>query len=51
VITTLAQGDLPKDSGILRTAAQHNQAGVGVYADVLAGGAIRRGHRVKLVMR
>ena len=26
VMTTLPQGDLPKDSGILRTAAQHNQA-------------------------
>ncbi len=35
VMTTLPQGDLPKDSGILRTAAQHNQASVGVYADVL----------------
>ena len=26
VMTTLPQGDLPKDSGILRTAAQHNNA-------------------------
>jgi uncharacterized protein YcbX len=48
VMTTLAQGDLPKDSGILRTAAQHNNAGVGVYAEVLAGGAIRRRDRVTL---
>jgi MOSC domain-containing protein len=46
VMTTLAQGDLPKDPGILRTAAQHNQANVGVYADVVAGGAIRRGDPV-----
>jgi uncharacterized protein YcbX len=38
VMTTLAQGDLPKDSGIVRTAAQHNQANVGVDADVVAGG-------------
>lgn len=30
VMTTLDQGDLPKDSGILRTAAQHNQGNVGV---------------------
>ena len=38
-MTTLPQGDLPKDAGILRTAAQHNQANVGVYADVIAGEA------------
>jgi uncharacterized protein len=48
VMTTLSQGDLPKDSGILRTAAQHNQANVGVYADVIAGGTIRRGDPVTL---
>jgi uncharacterized protein len=48
VMTTLPQGDLPKDAGILRTAAQHNQANVGVYADVIAGGAIRRGDAVTL---
>ena len=30
VMTTLAQGDLPRDPGILRTAAQHNQVNVGV---------------------
>jgi uncharacterized protein YcbX len=29
VMTTLAQGDLPKDAGILRTAAQHNHAKCG----------------------
>jgi uncharacterized protein YcbX len=48
VMTTLPQGDLPKDPGILRTAAQHNQANVGVYADVVAGGTIRRGDPVSL---
>jgi len=48
VMTTLPQGDLPKDSGILRTAAQHNQANVGVYADVIAGGTTRRGDSVTL---
>jgi MOSC domain-containing protein len=48
VMTTLPQGDLPKDAGILRAAAQHNQANVGVYADVVAGGAIRRGDPVTL---
>jgi hypothetical protein len=49
VMITLPQGDLPKDPGILRTAAQHNQANVGVYADVIAGGTIRRGDPVTLV--
>src|SRR5437764_7934327 len=48
VMTTLPQSDLPRDPGILRTAAQHNQANVGVYADVIAGGTIRRGDPVTL---
>jgi uncharacterized protein len=48
VMITLPQGDVPKDPGILRTAAQHNQANVGVYADVIAGGTTRRGDRVTL---
>ena len=48
VMTTLAQGDLPTDSGILRTAVQHNQGNVGVYATVVRGGMIRRGDRVRL---
>ncbi len=48
VMTTLAQGDLPKDPGILRTAAQHNRVKVGVYAAVLRGGTIRRGDSVSL---
>lgn len=46
VMTTLPQGDLPKDPGILRTAAQNNDAKVGVYADVAVGGTIRRGDLV-----
>ena len=49
VMTTLPQGDLPKDPGILRTAAQHHNAGVGVYAAVARGGVIRRGDSVALV--
>lgn len=48
VMTTLPQGDLPKDPGILRTAAQHNQVHVGVYAAVLRGGTIRRGDSFRL---
>jgi uncharacterized protein YcbX len=43
VMTTLPQADLPRDSGILRTVAQHNHAHVGVYAAVVRGGMIRRG--------
>jgi len=46
VMTTLAQDDLPKDIGILRTAAQHNRAAVGVYASVLRDGTIRAGDSV-----
>ena len=48
VMTTLPQGDLPSDPGILRTAAQHNQVNVGVYAGVLRGGTIHRGDPVRL---
>ncbi len=46
VMTTLPQGDLPRDRGILRTAAQHNDVHVGVYAAVIQGGMIRRGDKV-----
>jgi len=48
VMITLPQGDLPKDAGILRTAAQNNQANVGVYADVVKSGTLRRGDHVTL---
>ena len=48
VMTTLAQGDLPRDPGILRTAAQHNHVKVGVYASVLRGGKIQRGDSIRL---
>ena len=49
VMITLPQGDLPKDSGILRTAAQHNAVNIGVYASVLSGGGIRRGDAITLI--
>jgi len=59
VMTTLPQGDLPRDLDILHTIAQHNQVGipvlggaarpsVGVCAFVLQGGTIRRGDPVRL---
>ncbi len=49
VMTTLSQGDLPKDPGILRTAAQHNDVNVGVYASVDRPGRVRRGDAVSLL--
>lgn len=48
VMTTLPQGDLPQDTGILRIAAQHNRSSVGVYASVLQSGKIRRGDSIRL---
>jgi uncharacterized protein len=48
VMTTLPQGDLAKDPGILRTAAQHNHANVGLYASVVRGGTVRRGDAIRL---
>lgn len=58
LVTTLAQGDLPKDSSILRTIAHVNSPAVGtwgplpcagVYAEVLTSGTIRLGDAVLLV--
>ena len=48
VMTTLAQGGLPLDPGILRTAAQYNKVNVGVYAAVERGGTIYRGDAVRM---
>ena len=61
VVTTLAQGDLPHDPGVLRTIAQHNAvasvtlapgvvlpAVAGVYASVLQTGTLHRGDAVWL---
>jgi uncharacterized protein len=47
VMTTLAQADLPHDPGILRAAAQHNDAHVGIYAEVEQGGSVLRGDAVR----
>jgi len=43
VMTTLPQGDLPHDLGILRTAVHYNRVIVGVYASVEKGGHVERG--------
>src|SRR5215472_19106912 len=60
VMTTLPQMDLPRDLGILRTAAVHNRlqiqtwgqfACVGVCGLVRSSGAVRRGDTVALVVR
>jgi uncharacterized protein YcbX len=48
VMTTLPQGDLAKDPGILRTAAQHNHANVGLYASVVRSGPVRRADPISL---
>ena len=47
-LETVPKGDLPRDHGILRAAAQDNQVNVGVYGAVLRGGAIRRGDPVRV---
>lgn len=58
VMTTLGQGDLPLDPGILKTAAKANSQAlgdfgvlpfVGVYANVIRGGVIRSGDAVAVV--
>lgn len=56
VMTTLAQGNLPADPGILRAVARHNRVDlgsygalpcVGVYASVVQGGRVQRGDAVR----
>jgi uncharacterized protein YcbX len=58
VMTTLPQGDLPKDAGVLRAIARHNRfdipglgpsSCVGVYALVEAGGVARVGQAVEVL--
>lgn len=48
VMTTLPQGDLPKDLGILRTIAKYNQVTAGIYASVHRHGIIRRGDLIRV---
>ena len=47
-MTTLPQGDLPHDRGILRTAARYHDVHVGVYAEVRQPGTVRRGDAAAL---
>jgi len=47
VMTTLAQEDLTKAGRISRIVTQHAQGHVGLYAEVVQGGTIRRGDRIK----
>jgi uncharacterized protein len=58
VMTTMAQGDLPRDLGVLKTVARHNRieiaglgtwACVGAYAGVGAVGSVRVGDPVALL--
>jgi len=48
VMTTLPQGDLPRDLGILKAAVSANHANVGVYATVERAGVIRAGDAVQI---
>jgi MOSC domain-containing protein len=48
VMTTLPQDDLPRDYGVLRAAARHHRANVGVFAAVGAEGIVRIGDPVFL---
>ena len=57
VMTTLAQDELPRDTGVLRALVRHNRIQVGeagrfpcagVYAVVQAAGTVRTGDRVSL---
>jgi uncharacterized protein len=48
VMTTLSQGSLPRDPGVLRTLVRENHGNVGVYASVVRGGYVRRGDAVAL---
>ena len=48
VMTTLAQGDLPKDPNVLRTIVRNNAGSFGVYASVVKPGKVSIGDRIKI---
>ncbi len=49
VMTTLPQGRLASDTGILSTVMRHNRGKAGVFASVLKGGRISKGDEVVLL--
>jgi uncharacterized protein YcbX len=48
VMTTVAQGDLPKDPSVLRTIVRDSDQNAGVYASVTASGVVAVGDQVEL---
>ncbi len=50
VMTTMPQRELPRDIEILNTAVKHNSGHIGIYANVLQGGTIRRGDAVAIIV-
>jgi len=49
IMTTLAQGDLPKDPNLLRTLAKQNNGNFGVYAQVIKTGQVKIGNEVTIL--
>ena len=49
-MTTHAQKDLPKDPSILRTIVKDTDQNLGIYADVVTGGAVKTGDSVELIL-
>jgi uncharacterized protein YcbX len=49
ILTTLPQGDLPLDPGILKTSSEANGRRAGVYAKVTQPGRIRMGDELRLL--
>jgi uncharacterized protein len=48
IMTTLSQGNLPKDPAVLRAIVEENQGNVGIYASVVKRGRVNRGDFVRL---
>jgi uncharacterized protein YcbX len=49
VMTTLAQGDLPKDMAVLKAIYQNNGGNIGVYAEPVQIGTVRVNDPVELI--
>ncbi|GKV64464.1 MULTISPECIES: MOSC domain-containing protein [unclassified Sporosarcina] len=48
VMTTLPQGDLPRDPNVLRTLARQNDGNFGVYAEVIQPGRVQIGDLIRV---